>query len=411
MAEAVGIAAAAVHFVEIGTKLLIAASKLRSRLDNAPDKVKNSERSVKHLISLVQKPQTDLRPTSPTSLANFLSDDSKLEAKDILDDCTCEASELLGILNRLISKADDTFVKGKMRAFSYIKKEDEISERCKRLDDLKSYLGIWYHHQSVSLLKEQLMVTSVANAAIETLGSRVDAGFAAIAHSSQQQHTTVTVGSSRQSVRISAPGYPHSANCPQMSVDFSISPRAHQNRNSSLRGFHPGCTCERSQLVKSTSRVGPAVFTHMTTEYHERDCPCSCVYQTKDSETCVKVTLPRLFARHVELSFKGICARGGVSLYPSLRITNIVDTKTSSAFRHVAAARERVHKTLFDEPTSDLASNFINSLYEDFDFAQVSILQVILDELYMDLRKDFITGVSSVRDMCVDGTSLLQVSV
>ncbi|KAK7705674.1 hypothetical protein SLS57_009983 [Botryosphaeria dothidea] len=142
MAEALGIAAAAVQFIEISAKLLIAASNLRSKLENAPAKVKHTERSVKQLASLVERLDADLRPTSSASLADVLSDSSKLEAQNLLEDCITETSALTDLLERLMGKPDDTFVKGKMRAFVSVKKEDEIAERCTRLQDLKSHLEL-----------------------------------------------------------------------------------------------------------------------------------------------------------------------------------------------------------------------------------------------------------------------------
>lgn len=188
MAEAVGIAAAAVQFIELSTKLLIAASKLRSKLENAPEKVKTSERSVRRLVSLVRTLETDLQPTSSTALADILTNESKLEAEDILEECSKEASALLDLLHGFMIKADDSFVKGKIRAFSYVKKEEEVAERCKRLDELSSRLVLWYHHQTLSLQKRQLDALFSTNNAINAIGSQMNAGFAAVTHSLQQRH-------------------------------------------------------------------------------------------------------------------------------------------------------------------------------------------------------------------------------
>lgn len=192
MAEAVGIAAAVVQFIELGTKLLIAACNLRSKLENAPEKVKTSERLVRQLVSLVQTLEADLQPTSSTTLFDVLTAESKLEAEHILEDCSKEASALLALLHGFMAKMDGNFVKGKMRAFSYVKKEEEVAERCKRLDELSSRLTIWYHHQTLSLQKKQMDALFSMNSSINAIGSQIHAGLAAVAHSLQQQQSAMT---------------------------------------------------------------------------------------------------------------------------------------------------------------------------------------------------------------------------
>lgn len=211
MAEALGIAAAAVQFIEISAKLLIAASNLRSKLENAPAKVKYTERSVKQLVSLVERLDADLRPTSSASLADVLSDSSKLEAQNLLEDCITETSALTDLLERLMGKPDDTFVKGKMRAFVSVKKEDEIAERCTRLQDLKSHLSIWYHHQSCLLMRQQMyapntshfmsllliscisrLAISFTNVTVEDLRHEINTRFSTLQDSLQPQEATQT---------------------------------------------------------------------------------------------------------------------------------------------------------------------------------------------------------------------------
>lgn len=200
MAEAVGIAAAALQFIQLGTKLLIAASKLRSKLENATGKVNASERSAQQLVYLVRMLEADLQPTSSTTLANVLMTESKAEAEHILEDCSKEASSLLDLLHGFTVKPEDSFVKGKMRVLSYIKNEEEIEERFKRLDELSSRLILWYHHQTLSSQKKQLDVLSSMSIAINAIGSQMNSGLAAVTDVLQQQQDAMTLSPSTTTV-------------------------------------------------------------------------------------------------------------------------------------------------------------------------------------------------------------------
>lgn len=159
MAEIVAVTAAAVQFLDVGGRVLIKLSRLCSDLQHAPKAVETARSNLRVLVRLVGKIKQDLeaaRAGPATTLQGAVSPERLATATTSLEECLAEANELFQTLDGLVCERSDNVAKRAWRAIVSVKKEKEILDGLTRLEQLKSNLALWYQHETLALVNNQL---------------------------------------------------------------------------------------------------------------------------------------------------------------------------------------------------------------------------------------------------------------
>ncbi|KAJ9640341.1 hypothetical protein H2199_005880 [Coniosporium tulheliwenetii] len=146
MAEVIALAAAAVQFLDVGGRALIAFSSLCSSLKRVPAKVKAEIQQLEHALVVLRTVETDIAAPSnglATTLAGILTQSQISEAKALLRGAVTQATELEIILKSLPPPAQESALRKAWRIIISQKKEEEIVERCRGLEEIKSTVHLW----------------------------------------------------------------------------------------------------------------------------------------------------------------------------------------------------------------------------------------------------------------------------
>jgi hypothetical protein len=158
MAEALGIAAAIVQLIDLGGRVLIISTRLCSDLKNVPGKIVTINRDIRHFIELLHLLELDLGiGGSSTAILGSPSAESLHIVARVLNEAIREAEELATLLQE-ISTPQSSRIKKAWNTIVSVKREGEITDRCRRLESLKSSLQLWYERRSVALAQEQMLV-------------------------------------------------------------------------------------------------------------------------------------------------------------------------------------------------------------------------------------------------------------
>ena len=159
MAEILAVTAAAVQFIDVGGRALVKFSRLVSNLRRAPKAVRTAKSDLSRLVGLVKTIKQDFEAakTGPaTSLSGAVSHARLDTAASFLKDCLNETNELLRILDGLDCERSDNVAKKAWRAVVSVKEENKISEGLAHLEQIKSSLSLWYQHETLALVNNQL---------------------------------------------------------------------------------------------------------------------------------------------------------------------------------------------------------------------------------------------------------------
>ena len=157
-AEAIGLAAAAIQFADVGWRAALALSHLFSDLRQVPVKMRSAKRELELLLTFVETLKSDLglATSGSTSMLNgYITSTQCTSALSLFEECKDQAQELERILTQL---APNTH-RGMKRAWRMVvsvKMEHEIMSRCVRLESLKMSINMWYGHVNLLLLKTQM---------------------------------------------------------------------------------------------------------------------------------------------------------------------------------------------------------------------------------------------------------------
>ncbi|KAF5004304.1 hypothetical protein FDECE_9189 [Fusarium decemcellulare] len=144
MAEVLGIVAGATQLLDLSARVLVASSRLYSKLKNVPGEIETLKKNTQQFIDLLWMISSDfdisLGPQgNPLHVAHRVT--------SLLHDAMGESEELALLLERL-SVNSSSSVKRVWSAVVSAKQERDIAERCQRIESLKSSLQLWYQHQS-----------------------------------------------------------------------------------------------------------------------------------------------------------------------------------------------------------------------------------------------------------------------
>ncbi len=125
------ILAAAVQFVDVGTRLLFSITKLYRKLRDAPHQALSDE--IKQLVNLV----------NGLMIEGAIADSAAITAKTFLNDCVALCHQLEDILKKILVDADDSTVRKAWKAVVVVNKEEQIREICAQLERKKCALSLW----------------------------------------------------------------------------------------------------------------------------------------------------------------------------------------------------------------------------------------------------------------------------
>lgn len=146
MAEIIALTAAAVQFLDVGGRVLIAFSSLCSGLKRVPAKVKAEIQQLEHVLVVLRTLETDITAPSnglATTLAGVLTQSQINEAKALLKDAVTQAIELEVLLKSLLPPVQESAIRKAWRIIISQKKEEEILEQCRGLEEVKSTIQLW----------------------------------------------------------------------------------------------------------------------------------------------------------------------------------------------------------------------------------------------------------------------------
>ncbi|KAL1869622.1 hypothetical protein Daus18300_005476 [Diaporthe australafricana] len=146
MAEALGIAAAVVQFLDIGARLCLKIHFFASEVRDVPQKLNNLKSHLVQQIELAESIQTSVIGSSFS-----LSDSSKASLKAIVDEQCRTMEPLLKLLDSITGKADDGLLRRSWNGIQAIDKKKDIEAACDLLDKKSNLLSLWLGNTNVGL--------------------------------------------------------------------------------------------------------------------------------------------------------------------------------------------------------------------------------------------------------------------
>jgi hypothetical protein len=151
MTEAIallGVAAAAIQCAQAGGQLLLLGASLRSKLQDAPDKVKKWLAHIEQLVALAElmnQSGVNLLPSSVPPLAPPSSSTSLVApwVKTALLDCTSQAQALQTILREMLHEVDDRKGQKIWKTILTVTRETKIISILHEIERQKSMLNMW----------------------------------------------------------------------------------------------------------------------------------------------------------------------------------------------------------------------------------------------------------------------------
>ncbi len=151
-AEAIGFAAAALQFADVGWRVALALLRLFSDLQHVTTKMKNAKRDLELLLTFLEMLKSGLGLTtsgSTSTLNGVIISAQSASALSHFEECIDQAQELERILTQLGPNTHKG-LKRAWRAAVSVKTEHEIISKCVRLEGLKMSLN--HRHDRVNLL-------------------------------------------------------------------------------------------------------------------------------------------------------------------------------------------------------------------------------------------------------------------
>jgi hypothetical protein len=158
--EILGISAAAVQFADVGWKVFLGLSRLASDLNHVPEKIQQAAKRVEQLVTLSKVIKAD------ASKYSTCPHDEPHPLQRILKDCAILADQLQLILDSVTPTGKENRIRKSWKAVVGVKKEREIMEKCRVLEDFKLSLSTW-------IVRENLQETNTLNTTTVDLLSAV----------------------------------------------------------------------------------------------------------------------------------------------------------------------------------------------------------------------------------------------
>ena len=161
MAEAIaifGIIAAAVQFIETGSKLVLRLRSLSSKIQDSPQCLRQSLDQVQILLVLAERAKrrtthgdSAYLPAVAQSLQNDQVPSLQLSQtlpltglESVWQNCTAQACELDKLIGQLLEKAEGGGFRKSWKKLFTLKDEEDVERLLTRIEKYKTLLSIWY---------------------------------------------------------------------------------------------------------------------------------------------------------------------------------------------------------------------------------------------------------------------------
>lgn len=158
MTETLGVAAAVVQMTDFGSRMLLASSRLCSDLSNVPSTfstMRNHMQQFHALLCILKIDFENMNQRQSTQNADLTRSLTILTG--LLNEAVEQAKELSTLLEKL-NVTGKTPLQRVWNVVVSVKMEEEILGRWGRLESLKGSLQLWYQHQSMQMISEQVLV-------------------------------------------------------------------------------------------------------------------------------------------------------------------------------------------------------------------------------------------------------------
>lgn len=142
MAEAVGIAAAAVQFLDISARLLVKLSWICSEIRDVPESLRNLRTDVQHHVAAAGE---IAKGTADT----FSSHQASAEFEALLLEYVDNMEALHNLLEEISQGCDAGLIQRGWSAVRTINKKSEILDLCNRLEQKKTQISMWITNMSL----------------------------------------------------------------------------------------------------------------------------------------------------------------------------------------------------------------------------------------------------------------------
>ena len=144
MTEILGIAAAVVQFLDIGSRLCLKIHSFSRKVRDVPHKLNILKVHLTQQIEVTSSVQT-----SVIGSTLGLDDSSEALLKAILDDQRQVMELLLRLLNSVTNRADDSLLRRSWNGIQAIDKKKEIESACDQIEAKGNLLLIWLGNTNV----------------------------------------------------------------------------------------------------------------------------------------------------------------------------------------------------------------------------------------------------------------------
>lgn len=378
MAE-LGVAAAILQIAQLTGQVALKTNSLAHKLRHAPRTIKSNLRSVNDFTFMLHALESAFKADSVdrSCIRDVLSDESREYVQELLQRCNEEVTSCDSLLLPIVPQDGQMWRETWKRIIS-IKREEEVNQRLKTLDSLRSQLSIWYSHQiMLQMCRTNLAVTNVDDR-LQSLHQEVSTGLITMSTS------VMTIDKLADEIcnRI--------ASRPSLLADLA------HNDTPRRRPSYLCCRCQ--QWSKHTVDLDYKFFRYQkrSVESHKPGCPYFGRNLAKRIESSLRCSL---FSRCIEISLARPQYLGSFS------VISIVDESTAPSFERFRQASREVCNTLWG-----ISSCPVQPFQGDITYTNMSKVKQVMQRLLEGLVEDIQIGKYSARDQSNRGSTLLHVS-
>jgi len=384
MAE-LGIAAAVLQIVQLAGVVALKTNSISGKLRHAPQVIKGHLHSVNDFTCTLRALEHALEVESVDQpcLRHILCDESLSSIEELLQRCDEEASACDAILQAVAPQGGTKF-REVLKRISSIQKEEDISQRLKTLDSLKSQLSIWYSHQLMLLTCRTHLGLTNLDSRIESLNLEVHRGL------SIREPSTLAVEKLANEF------------CHRLASRPSQLAGLAGDESKRKRSCNLVCRCRQVLQSARGSNYGFIRYQNRTAESHQPGCPFFGQRLASRVERSLRCSL---ISWSIEITMARPSCLGPTMLF-GLNVISTVDDLTAPSFERFRDAARKISRTLKRSDCQTLLSIFGGLIMAQSLSSVKQTMHDLLDALADDLQN----GRYSARDQSRDGSTLLHVS-
>jgi hypothetical protein len=151
-AEIIGVVAAAAQFIDLGSRVVIGLSRFISTLRDISPQIASTLASLQIFVELCRALKVRFEALPERTIpANV-----QVQIKGLFDACAADAVKLSLLLDEIVLKSSDGKLERSWKAIVGAKRENDIVERCQRLERHKSTIILLLQDQTLELGLQEL---------------------------------------------------------------------------------------------------------------------------------------------------------------------------------------------------------------------------------------------------------------